>query len=127
MPTNTYKASTASDLAACVSPSDWIGDWHQLTYREALAAARSNDAGMVVRAIRSAAFSDWARREVIVRTALANPAAPLEVVAFARTYWDTSDLTPAQAVAAVQLRNAGAPGHIVELARVAVELGMVAA
>lgn len=72
---------------ALVTPSDWLGDWENYNYRQAVAASRSTEPEELVRAVRSAAHSTWENRDAIVSRAVANPAFPSELAAFAFRYW----------------------------------------
>ena len=73
-----------------MAPTDYVGTWEMLNYRDALRGARSNDPHTIVLALRSAAHStwSWSNRNRIEVLALRNPACPSAVAAFAMRYWD---------------------------------------
>jgi hypothetical protein len=86
---NTMTTMTHRDYptTAPVSPSDWLGDWENYNYREAVAASRSTDPEQLVRAVRSAAHSTWENRDAIINRAVTSPAFPSELAAFVFRYW----------------------------------------
>jgi hypothetical protein len=88
--TGTGPADNPDYPTRTMTPTDFVGTWDTLPYRDAVRAARSTDPYRVVLALRSAAHSTWANREGITLTALRNPACPSAVAAFALRYWDLS-------------------------------------
>lgn len=73
--------------SAHLTPSKWLDDWTMLNYRATVQASYSNDPELLVRAVRSAAHSSWANRELIIERAVQNQNFPPVLASFVLRYW----------------------------------------